>query len=1651
MCRGYARPMLRLGASSQISTRRNVYFSALAILALTSGCGRLGFQQHPREDIDADVRDASATDLALRDMASDTAADFGVDAAAVDDMAVDAALDAGLDGGVDMSDVDMGIVRGSVSVTPTSGLTTSESGMTDSFTVVLSMEPSSDVLIGLSSSDLLEARVSPATLTFTSANWASPQTVTVSGVIDLIADGNKPFTIVVDPCVTSDPVFMDVDGDDVTGTNLDDATPGIHATPVTGLTTTEAGGTATFTLELQSQPTTSVAIPLSSSDTTEGVVEPAMATFDSTNWNIPQLITVTGVDDARHDGDVAYQIDVGPATGDADYIGLSVAPVAVTNVDDDRIGFAAVATTGLTGENGTNDTVLVTLSSQPTASVTVVVTSTDFTEGTVSPGVLSFTPLNWNTPRTVTVSGVNDALSDGNIAYDVTLAIMATADAEYAALAPSVVPYVNADDDTAAVTVVPTTGLTTTEGGGTATFTISLNTQPASDVEIALTSDALSEGTVLPDTIRFTSTRYTNQVVTVTGVNDFAADGTRVYHVVTAPAVSADPSYDGLDGSDVTVNNLDDDSVGFVITPTLGLATSESGAAATFSVNLASQPSADVSISLASSDLSEGTIAVSSLTFTNLNWSTPQNVTVTGVNDTLVDGNVAYSIITGAATSTDMGYSGVDPTDVLLTNADNDMASVVVTPTSGLTTTEAGGTATFTLVLAAGPSSDVTIDLVSSDLTEGTVAPASVTFTSLNWSVPQTVVVTGVDDATSDGNVAYTIITSAATSSDPNYNGLGVANVSATNSDNEMAGIAVNPTSVIAPEGGPAGTFTVVLNSAPSSDVTVPVRINNAAQGSVSPASVTFTTGNWNVPQIVTVSAVDDAVVDGNVSNSVITDPAVSTTPAYSALNAADVSVTHPDNDTASVVVTPTSGLLTTESGGTATFALALSSQPTSTVSIFVSSSNTNEGLVAPTLVAFTAMNWSTPQTVTVTGVDDTATPLDDGDVAYAINTSAASSADAAYNGLAVANVSVTNQDNDSAGIIVTPIGSPVTSENRGYARFSLRLATNPTASVLVTLATTDSTEGSCVYSGVWLPNGNLFTPVIVTVNGADDLLVDGPVDYGITMTVTSADPAYNGLVVPNYALTNQDNDAADVVVSPSADLVVTERALTKTFQIVLARAPSANVTVNVTSSDLTEATVSPASVTFTTGNWGTARSVVITGVADGTLDGDQPFDILVGAVTSTDVSFAGQDPPDVHGVNVDYETQRCLDCGGLYVPSGAGQTVSSDGAISATGRYAVFFSNAALVGADTNGYGDIYVRDRQTGTAQLISVTSTGANANHGSSRAGMSADARYVAFDSYASNLVPGDTNGAYDVFLRDTVGGTTTRVSVSSAGAQSASLSYGPDVSNDGRYISFSSHAADLVAGDTNASGDIFVRDVVMGTTIRASVTNTGGEIAYNSYGGSMSDDGRYIVFYTTIALAPIDTNGYSDIYIRDLQMNTTSLVSFNSASTGTGNQQAWDPIISHDGRFVSFLSRASNLVSGDTNGTDDAFVRDLQLGTTTLVSLTSTGLPVNASVKTVSAADGGNRFVFTTAASNVVPDDVNGVSDVFVRDISMGATFMVSRSPSGAPGNNVSDGYVSQAPSISNDGHWVVFNTLASNIMYETWDTTLTSTVYAAYVP
>lgn len=378
----------------------------------------------------------------------------------------------------------------------------------------------------------------------------------------------------------------------------------------------------------------------------------------------------------------------------------------------------------------------------------------------------------------------------------------------------------------------------------------------------------------------------------------------------------------------------------------------------------------------------------------------------------------------------------------------------------------------------------------------------------------------------------------------------------------------------------------------------------------------------------------------------------------------------------------------------------------------------------------------------------------------------------------------------------------------------------------------------------------------------------------------------------------------------------------------------------------------------------------------------------------------------------------------------------SGEPAASVTGRFVALQSLATnLVTGDTNGSSDIFVRDQQTGSLSRVSVSTGGGQSNDDSFNPQISADGRWVVFSSAASNLVAGDTGLWRDCFRHDRLTTTTIRVSVSSAGVEGNEDSWaggsnapGSVVSDDGQIVAFVSFAGNLVAGDTNFKSDIFVRDVATGITTRVSVATGGQQGSGSSWSPTLSGDGRFVAFASTAAdLVPGDSNASSDVFVHDRETSGTTRISLGSGSV-EGNGSSDQPWISSDGRYVAFSSGASNLVPDDTNGVADIFVRDLELATTVRVSLDSSGGEANGLSTAPRITAGGLVVLFRSSATNLVTGDTNGFADVFAHSLLTAETTRVSTGPSASQGNASCDW-----PALTRDGRIAMFESGATTLV------------------
>jgi len=781
-------------------------------------------------------------------------------------------------------------------------------------------------------------------------------------------------------------------------------------------------------------------------------------------------------------------------------------------------------------------------------------------------------------------------------------------------------------------------GLTTSEDGRVAVFTLRLNDQPTDPVTVTLTTSDPSEGRILllngqpfnqaadpvnsvqitfvPDpnfvadpnnpADRGVSSYTTPQEITVQGQDDTFLDGNIPYRIITSQS-SNDPVYNAIDPPDVNISNLDNESL---VTVNPRILVIEEGQSKTFSVVLNRRPNSDVTINLrvVSPDndpntnpdppTTEGNINRFRLTFTPENYNVPQLVTVTTRDDALDDLDAGFRVELLPVISTDLNYGGgpggtppqVDPQDVDVINLNNDIAGISITPTS-LTTTENQNDAnpSFTVQLNTPPSAPVSITLdAGSTNTEGSLsrfaAPTAaqmvqtltLTFTPNNFG-PQTVYVIGKDDLVDDNNVTYTIITSAATTTDPKYSTVNPPDITVTNVDNEEPGADFSPRELITTEDRTdlrnRANFTARLTSPPASNVVLRLEIIGddqtealfAIPGSATPGAtrfLTFTPANFNTPQTVTVIGQDDTIIDGGVRYRIVTTFTSGPT-NYLNRNPVDVFGTNLDNDLPGFIIQPTTAtrqlngrLVTTEAqtnpGNSAAFTVRLATQPTTGISFVLRTSRMGEGLLIGSsgarqtsrVVSFTPNNWNVPQTITIVGVDDA---VDDGDVLYTIVTDPATSSapgggDPNYAGKNPPDVQAINLDNDTAGAIVIPqtatsSGRLVTTESpsdpRNRASFNVRLATMPSGNVTYVFRTSNAAEGVLLSTGgvrqtyriIQFTTADWFRPQTVVVAGVDDVQDDGDVNYTIVSDAAlSNDLQYRG-ARPSVAVVNIDND----------------------------------------------------------------------------------------------------------------------------------------------------------------------------------------------------------------------------------------------------------------------------------------------------------------------------------------------------------------------------------------------------------------------------------------------------------------------------------------------------------------------------------------------
>lgn len=866
-----------------------------------------------------------------------------------------------------------------------------------------------------------------------------------------------------------------------------DSVPNVSFYESSGSTNVAEGGASdTYQIALDTTPTGNVVIDLSTPDS-QCTVTPNQVTLNSLT---PATVTVNAVNDAvqetsPHDCVIGHTINVG-LTADVDYAALNNLPDLTAHVtDNDTPGATIVESAGSTDiiEGGATDSYTIRLNSQPSNNVTVAI-APDAQCTVDHGGSVLFTPANALTPVTITVTAVNDNIAETGDTC--TIAHTATSsDLNYNGITIDPVVANITDNDTAGVTITESAGSTNiTEGGATDTYTVRLTSQPTDEVTVTILPD--SECTVDSDPgagtsaeVVFavgTSSWQTPQTVTVTAVNDTADEGNHDC-IITHTVASGDPNYNPapFNSDTVTAHITDNDAPGGVTVTESGLSTSvvENGPNDTYTLVLTTQPTATVTITItpnAQCTVDHG----GSVAFTTVNWATPVTILVTAVNDSIDElPNPNTCTITHTATSTDLTYNGIAINSVIANVSDDDVAGVTLVQSGGTTSLTEGGTDTYTLVLDSQPTSNVTVTATPSnsncDLGDGPGVAHVVTFTTgtTSWHTAQTVTVSSRANDAIDQDTVTCVVNHTVASSDTFYNGITVPNdgFTVTVLDNDTAGITITPTgTTVITEAGVTDTYSIVLTSQPTADVDVTATpdvqctVDTNAVGTSNVA--TFTSANWNVAQIITITAVNDLIDEAATHSCVITHTSSSTDLKYNALTLTSITANVTDNDTAGITITPTGTTLIAEGGITDTYSIVLTSQPTANVSVTASvpapaqCTVDTDAVGTSNIATFTSANWNVAQILTITAVDDA---LAEGPHTCVIAHTVAST-DANYNVpplAALASVTATIIDNDgppSPANAAPPrnyfiIGTPTFawSEVSWAVRYEVQVATNMT------------------------------------------------------------------------------------------------------------------------------------------------------------------------------------------------------------------------------------------------------------------------------------------------------------------------------------------------------------------------------------------------------------------------------------------------------------------------------------------------------------------------------------------------------------------------------------------------------------------------------
>ena len=1026
----------------------------------------------------------------------------------------------------------------------------------------------------------------------------------------------------------------------VTGRVLDDERPDLLLDPSTVPNVPEGGNTE-VTLRLTHLPAAAVTVAVSSNDTGELAVSSARFDFTPSNWNVDQTLTLSGMTDDLVDDAQIVDVTYSATSSDSNYMFNVIQLVTVTDVDTGSLITDPPSSLPTINEDGGSAAVTLRLGTATEVGVTLIFTNAAQSAATLSADRGIIAKLTTLADRvTVTIGAVNNDFASPSQPYALSVSVSG-GPGNYPGLFVVLVGSVE-DDDTAGLTVSPSTAtpLPDLAEGDTTEVLVKLGTQPASAVNVAVSSSDPGELSVSPAQLTFLFGDWdTNQTVTLSGVVDNVVDGLKQV-TVTYDLSSSDPFYTTVSDVTHTLDITDTQVAGFVGIPDSLPDINEVGGTATLTLSLLT--AADPGVTLV---ISNPLPAAAALTGPSLNvmlTTTTDSATVTlSAIDDSATGDKVYalnvSVVAGPG-----GYAGLT-VSVTGTVVDDDIPALVLDPSS-LTDLQEGSKSTVSVRLSILPSADVVVAVSPSDVTELFVSSASaqLTFTTTDWSVPKEVVLTGVSDSLVDGPQAVAVIYTLS-STDPNYTGVAPRRQPLVVTDADIAALVSNPltTIPIIDESGGSATVSLQLGTSAASPVTLELWSSDTSAVTLSQATVTLELRSASEEGLVTVGAVDNNAATG-ILPYVLMVSVTGGPGAYPGVTR-NVNGTVRDNDVPNLVLDPSSATLPALAEGRSSQVMVnLATQPSADVLVAVSSSDADELFVSPSQLVFTTSNWNTPRVVLLRGVTDREI---DGTKTETVTYSVTSS-DSSYN-LPARTHSLDVTDADVAGFVLRPLSLPDINENGGTATVTVSLETAAGLGVGVTVRFTAPFPTAAGLSPATILATLTTTTdrALVTLTAVNNSDLSGNQPYALNLAVVSGPGSYAGLV-RTVTGTVLDDDIPNLQLDASSRSNLIEGTTTQ-VSVRLATRPASIVTVTVSSSASLELAVSPAEIVFTDSTWNVWQPVLLSAVADMDVDGTQTVTVTY-AVSSLDTDYGTLpvvtqtlqvDDGDVAGLGTDLTT----------------------------------------------------------------------------------------------------------------------------------------------------------------------------------------------------------------------------------------------------------------------------------------------------------------------------------------------------------------------------------------------------------------------------